>query len=178
MVLRLPKSEFEYDQLLDNIEQGYRVDLCSWDWKTPCRSPRGVTATLAKIDAGRGWQPSRVRVLADTEYEYSATGQWKTSPEGRPVDATGDDQGQGRLIGTLFHDYVLSEPVTFGTSGTWTAPEDGDLHLRCEDAWGEIADNTGTIVFRMKIAGKGRPLVDPHAPSAEPAARADDTDSE
>ncbi len=158
--------QFEYNLFLDNLEQGYRVDLCSWDWKTPFRPPRGDNSLLSQIDAGRGWQASRLRAVKGTEYEYVASGEWQTSQAGEPVDADGDANGRARLAGVLLADETLTEPFELGTAGTWTAPADGNLYLRCRDAWGEIADNRGTLSVRLKIAGVGRPLTAP-APDAE-----------
>ena len=50
----------------------------------------------------------------------------------------------------MFHDYQLSEPFELGTSGSFKAPSNGKLLLRCRDNWGKIADNRGRITVRFK----------------------------
>lgn len=147
---------FEYLFFLNHIEQGYRVDLCSWDWKTKYRKLRGKAMVVAKIDANRGWQPSRLEVEQGRTYEFTTSGTWKTSKDGPETGADGGDEGRGRFVGIILNDrYELSEPFELGASGTFTGPADGKLLLRCQDGWGELADNTGTITVTLKPAAAG-----------------------
>ncbi|QDU36923.1 hypothetical protein Mal4_12240 [Maioricimonas rarisocia] len=141
--------EFEYRLFLKDIEAGYRCDLCSWDWKTRFRNLAGSSSVSARIRANRGWQASRLRVRAGHTYRFTSTGSWMLSQDADELTADGDDQGRGRLTGILFEDYELSEPFELGADGTFTAPQDGNLYLRCDDAWGEIADNRGTISVNL-----------------------------
>lgn len=152
---------FEYLFFLKHLERGYRVDLCSWDWKAKYRIPRGGSSVTARILAARGWQPGRLRVTEGQKYAYSATGTWKTGTEGKPIDAGGSEEGPGRLMGIVFDNYTLSEPFELDTYGVFKSPTDGKLLLRCRDKWNEIADNSGTIRVRLKIAGRGKPLPRP-----------------
>jgi len=156
---------FEYLFFLKHLDRGYRVDLCRWDWKAKYRSPRGSSSVTARILAARGWQPGRLRVKRDRKYAYSALGTWKTGAKEKPVDADGKAGSSGRLMGIVFDNYTLSEPFELGTYGTFKSPADGNLLLRCRDKWNEIADNSGTIKVRLKIAGRGKPL-----PKPKPAA--------
>lgn len=153
--------EFEYRQFLQHMEPGYRVDLCSWDWKTRFSSPTGGRNLVSKIQAPRGWQASRLLVSAETEYEYSAAGRWSVDQESEPTTAAGQSDGRGQLVGVIFDDYELGQPFELGEYGRFTAPSSGKLYLRCRDDWGALADNTGTITVRLKEKGSGRPLVDP-----------------
>ena len=141
---------FEYSFFLKHLARGYRVDLCSWDWKKKYRPARGKSVLTAKINARRGWQASRLLLKEGKEYEYTAAGQWKTSKDSEAVSADGDRNGRGKLVGLVFHDYQLSEPFELGTSGPFKAPSNGKLLLRCRDKWGEIADNQGRITVRFK----------------------------
>jgi hypothetical protein len=50
-----------------------------------------------------------------------------------------------------------------GRYGTFTAPETGNLYLRCQDKWNEIADNSGTVAATIKEQGQGSPLKEPDA---------------
>lgn len=152
---------FEYHFFLKHVEPGFRVDLCSWDWKARYRQPSGSGYLSAKIDAGHGWQPSRLLVKKGMKYQVSASGTWKIAPKGDDLTADGDSEGRGKLVGILFEDYKLSEPFDVGAYGTFTAPSDGNLLLRCRDKWTEIADNKGVMTVRLKRADRGRPLPRP-----------------
>jgi hypothetical protein len=37
-----------------------------------------------------------------------------------------------------------------GVDGTFTAPGDGKLYLRCQDAWNQLADNHGSVKVKIK----------------------------
>jgi hypothetical protein len=149
--------DFEYRQFLHDLEQGYRCDLCSWDWKTQFRGLQGNKAVQARIRADHGWQASRLKVFKDQTYAYTATGDWKLERHGDDVTADGNGDGAGRLMGVIFSDYTLSDPFELGSEGTWTAPEDGDLFLRCRDDWGAIADNAGIVTVRLTTADEPDP---------------------
>ncbi|MBN1909280.1 MAG: hypothetical protein JW818_06045 [Pirellulales bacterium] len=160
-----PQIEFEYRFFLAHMDQGFRVDLCAWDWSKRFASLKGsariVTST---VRADRGWQPSGVRVTADTEYEYAATGKWKTDRKPQPVDADGvpegDTKGAGRLEAVvLSSDLKLGKPFNLGNQGTFKAPADGDLYFRCHDDWCQLDDNSGTLKVKTKAQGKGKSLL-------------------
>ncbi len=144
--------DFEYQLFLKHLDNGYRVDLCSWDWKTKPVSVRGKSSVQNKIDAGRGWQSSRLQVQAGKDYSYAADGEWQVSKEDEQVTADGDAAGKGRLVGVLFNDYTLGEPIEFGKEGRWTPETDGVLFLRCRDDWTSLADNSGTMTVRFRAA--------------------------
>ena len=143
---------FEYDFFLGHLDQGYRVDLCSWDWKTKCTRLKGTGSAQAKIEAARGWQSSRVTVKTGDKLSYTTTGEWTLAKDGKKLTADGGDDGKGKLVGILFLDYRLSEPFELGASGEWESPGDGNLFLRCRDDWSSIGDNGGTITVKMKVA--------------------------
>lgn len=88
----------------------------------------------------------------------------------KPDDASGGNEAPsaGQLVGiVLIYDedagYRLSKPFNLGRYGTFTAPARGNLYLRCNDKWNEIADNSGTISASIKEQGKGVPLKEPNA---------------
>jgi hypothetical protein len=147
---------FEYRFFLEHLDNGFRSDLCSWDWKKKFLQLRGAAAPVSKIVANRGWQPTAAILAANTEYEYSATGTWQTAKDGGPVNADGGDKGQGKLVGVLFKDFKLSEPFDLGAKGTLTAPSDGQLYVRCQDPWTEIGDNKGQLTFKIKLVNKDK----------------------
>ncbi|MBC7816325.1 MAG: hypothetical protein IAG10_05475 [Planctomycetaceae bacterium] len=57
----------------------------------------------------------------------------------------------GQLVGVLFNDYELSEPFEIPADGSFVAPGDGQLFLRCEDAWNRLADNKGKVNLKFKL---------------------------
>lgn len=160
---------FEYREFIRHLERNYRVELCAWDWKAKFKPVKTSAVTTSKIDAGRGWQPSRLTLSKGEEYEFTASGTWTTSKGGTAVTAQGADDGTGRLVGIVLRDengdYKLDAPFELGKSGTFTATVDGDLYLRCQDNWTGLADNKGTLTVRIKLKGKGSPLALPQEDS-------------
>jgi hypothetical protein len=156
---------FEYRQFLKNLGTGYRADLCSWDWKAKFKPVKSGAVTQVKIDSGRGWQPSRLTIAGNEEYEYSVAGTWSLSKDTPPVSADGGAQGRGKLIGVLLsddkRDYALGEPFELGKFGSLKAPAGGNLYLRCRDDWSAIADNRGIVTVRLKLKNKGPALLPP-----------------
>lgn len=142
---------FEYEFFIRNLAPGYRVDLCSWDWKSKPQPAKRSGSTI-RINAGRGWQAAKVRVEGDAAYSYDCTGEWTIGPDGAPLSANGDESGAGRLVGCILHDYQLSEEFELGHSGRFVAPSSGALFLRCRDDWGSLADNKGAVTFRIRTA--------------------------
>ncbi|MCA8995765.1 MAG: hypothetical protein KDA80_02240 [Planctomycetaceae bacterium] len=136
--------EFEYQLFLQDLEPGYRADLCGWDWKTRFRPLVGAAQLACKVDAQRGWQASRAKCVAGEQYVVSATGEWSTGPD--------SSEGNGQLVGIIFQDYVLGEPFPIPDGEPFTAPSDGQLYLRCQDDWGKLTDNQGSKTVRIKLA--------------------------
>jgi hypothetical protein len=44
----------------------------------------------------------------------------------------------------------LGETFDLGTRGTFVAASEGDLYLRCQDAWDRIADNDGEMTVYLR----------------------------
>ena len=157
---------FEYLFFLKHFDVGYRADLCAWDWKKKFKPLRTGTITAA-VAANRGWQPSGIEVASGDQLEFNAEGTWKLTKDGKAVSADGDS-GRGKLVamvmktfaldGSLKLEDYLSAPIELGSHGTLTAPQDGQLYLRCDDAWNELADNSGSIKVKLKKASNGQPL--------------------
>ncbi|MFG0334596.1 MAG: hypothetical protein ACF8TS_14670, partial [Maioricimonas sp. JB049] len=81
--------EFEYRLFIENLEFGYRCDLCSWDWKTRFRGVTGTSPTVCRVRADRGWQASRLRVQKGQTYRFSCTGDWELANGEHTVTADG-----------------------------------------------------------------------------------------
>lgn len=139
---------FEYELFLKHFDNGYRIDLCSWDWKARFK-PLQARPINAKIKAAAGWQPSRVLVKSGQRISYSTIGTWSLAQDGEKLTASGTISGTGRLVGVLFQDYGLSEPFDLGAERAFMAPSDGKLYLRCRDDWTVLGDNTGEISVKF-----------------------------
>jgi hypothetical protein len=136
---------FEYDLFCQHIDNGYRNDLCAWPWNRKFQFLRGDGHVGVSVLAKHGWQASGIKFKAEQSYDYAAKGTWKISPDAEPVDAQGREDGTGRLVGVMFLDYRLGTPFELGAKGTFVAPQDGDLYLRCQDDWARIAQHDGTL---------------------------------
>lgn len=144
----------EYLLFLKHIDQGYRVDLCALNWKQKFLAPKDDRTRKTRVEAKAGWQPSGVTVASGRTYQYATRGTWQTAKEFEPVGADGGADGVGRLTAILMHDYAFGEPFALGSSGTFSAPADGDLWLRCADRWNALADNDGTIDVALRLVEK------------------------
>ena len=149
---------FEYDLFLRTVGNGYRADLVAWPWKDSGKA-RGLTvggsAKIPRVKAAAGWQAARIRVERGGQYEVQATGTWKTSAAGPAVTAAGDADGRGRLVAAVLQGdktdgFTLGDEFTIGGDGTFSAPEDGELFLRCGDAWTQLGDNAGELAVTVR----------------------------
>lgn len=160
---------FEYLFFLKHFDLGYRADLCAFDWKKKFKPLRAGTITTP-VAANRGWQATGITVAKGDQLDFSAEGSWKLTKGGAAVTAAGAS-AEGKLVAMVMKDFSLegslkledyvSDQVELGTSGTFTAPQDGKLYLRCNDAWNELADNSGSIKVKLKKTGEGPPLPTP-----------------
>ena len=147
----MPKIDFEYRQMIQNLTNGYRVDLCAWNWKTVANKLSPNQMQERTIKARRGWQATKLAGESGMAYQYAAKGQWKTSAT-TVSDADGNRAGQGRLVGAWFSNFKLSEPFELGARGRFIASQDGQLLVRCRDDWGSLADNEGEIQLFLRIS--------------------------
>ena len=141
---------FEYLFFLKHLTQGFRCDLCAWDWKTKFQRMKGSATVQARILANRGWQASRVQVKAGDKISYTTTGEWNLGKDSVKIGPEGGPAGRGVLEVVLFSDYQLNDPFDLGADGTYEAPTGGNLFLRCRDDWSEIGHNSGTVTVKLK----------------------------
>ena len=139
-----PQISFEYDQFVQNFANGYRVDLCVWDWKSKPKKLSNKSKSKLKVEARAGWQSTRVKVVAGTTYDFVAEGEWNLDASTKS-NANGIENGNGRLVGVLYSNFELSEPFDLGTEGSFVAPSDGHLYVRCKDDWTDLGNNDGSI---------------------------------
>ncbi|MEC9091907.1 MAG: hypothetical protein VX438_04320 [Planctomycetota bacterium] len=143
---------FEYAQFFRNLGNGYRVDLCQWDWTSKPNAISGSRRVNCRIDSAKGWQASKLKLNQGKKYEFVCVGEWSTSQSAATCDGNGDPEGKGKLIGVIFANYQLSEVIELGQKGEFIAKQDGHLFLRCRDAFTQIADNKGVITVHFRRA--------------------------
>jgi hypothetical protein len=98
---------------------------------------------------------------AKPEPEKPANGKKVATPKRNPKSAVLEELPSvvrydsrfkpGQLVGVLFNDYELSEPFAIPADGKFVAPGDGQLFLRCEEAWNRLADNKGKVNVKFKV---------------------------
>lgn len=142
---------FEYEFFLDHVDQGYRADLCAWDWEKKFRPLTGDEEIVSRVLAARGYQPSGITVSAGHEYLYRAEGTWTFASGATATNVGGDPQGRSGLEAVVMKDFVLSEPIVLSAEGILKPSTDGKLYLRCRDDWNQLDDNQGTILVRFRL---------------------------
>ncbi|MBP88212.1 MAG: hypothetical protein CMJ64_16095 [Planctomycetaceae bacterium] len=141
---------FEYSFLLEHVAEGYRIDLCRWDWRTRFRPLDLGRSHKTRVVAARGFQASGLSVVAGARYTYQADGRWSMSADANDTDADGCVGNSGRLVGVVMDAFELSAPLLLGRHGSFEAPTSGRLYLRCNDPWNEVADNAGQIAVTFR----------------------------
>lgn len=141
--------EFELAFFARRIGVGYRVDLCSWDWDKQFLTLDDRPVVQTRVLAARGFQPSGLTVSRGKSYRFVSTGTWLTCQGGKATDADGASAGDGQLVGVILSEMQLGGTLPLGTDGTFVAPATGQLYLRCQEPWNQIADNTGEIQVRF-----------------------------
>jgi hypothetical protein len=141
---------FEYDQFVRNFGNGYRVDLCAWNWNLKAANLSSTGRSKTVVKAQSGWQPTRLETREGVSYEYVAQGEWNISFADDAISADGNEAGKGKLIGMILHDFKIEGTFELGVRGTFVAPVKGQLYLRCDDSWTELADNEGEITVHLR----------------------------
>ncbi len=140
---------FEYDQFVKNFDNGYRVDLCAWDWKTEAVD-LGTKPVKKEVNAMAGWQATTAKLTKGNSYDVIAKGKWKISADSPEITADGQASGRGKLIGVVLNDYKISPPFELGAKKRFKAGYSGQLYVRCKDSWNHLDDNSGKINFYIR----------------------------
>ncbi|MGB8854456.1 MAG: hypothetical protein WCC69_12910 [Pirellulales bacterium] len=141
---------FEYDQFLETVGNGARVDLVAWPWKAKFRPLAAGATAKATVKAAAGWQATGILVDQQARYDVEARGTWQLAPAAAPGSAEGDRDGHGRLVAAIFHDFTLTPAIPLGAKATFAPPASGQLYLRCADDWTQLADNEGEIAVTVQ----------------------------
>lgn len=145
-----PQLSFEYALFLKTLDNGYRTDLCAWQWNRKFTVLAGKRRTQTKVSAALGWQATGVQLENGASYDVAAIGNWKIAKDGGEYNADGDQAGRGRLLAVIFKDFKLSDPFPIGKSKSFVSPTDGQLFLRCQDDWNKLADNSGELTVHIR----------------------------
>ncbi len=145
-----PQISFEYDLFVQQLDNGYRPDLCAWQWNRKFQYLPSQGYITVKVAARYGWQATGVKLNSGQSFDYAAKDTWKLQGDGEDLTADGDASGRGRLDGVIMKDFSLGKPFELGTRGTCTPSQDGDLYLRCRDDWHKIGDHDGTISVYLR----------------------------
>ena len=113
-----------------------------------------------KVEAGKGWQNSGVRLKKGSTYQFQAQGRFQVAADPQPwiSEPAGVtlEYYRGRPLGELHGIVRLAENERKGKTG-WSAPfligagtefhatESGVLYLKINDSAGKLADNSGNI---------------------------------
>jgi hypothetical protein len=149
---------FEYQQMMRHLGNGYRQELCSWNWKQKT-FPIDGRGRKSDVAARGGWQATGGVVKAGQTYEVVAEGEW--AADSQPAFAAdGQADGRGQLIGAILTkreataeqgpSYVLSDEIPLGSQASFTAPADGQLFLRCREPLTQIDDNQGKLKVTVR----------------------------
>ena len=150
---QVEQISFEYDLFLKNLGNGYRVDLCCWDWQAEAKELTAEGRLDCIVKAKAGWQATGLQAEAGQVYDFAGLGKWKIDPQ-TEMNADGDGVGQGTLVGVWLSDYQLSKPFELGTRGKFIAPQKGHLFVRCRDAWTNLEDNQGQVRLYLRKSKK------------------------
>ena len=135
---------------LDHLETGFDAGKCSWDWKKRFRDPSAKRDTSAQIRADRGWQPPGARLAGGTTYVLGVEGSWTTGADVATAAPASIMTELGAIVGCLVLDGTLSEPFLITASESWQPAGNGDLYLRCNDAWTSLEDNDGSVTVTLR----------------------------
>jgi hypothetical protein len=146
---RMREIEFELRQFAEQVHPDYRPELCRWEWVAAPRSLAIGNTVGIRVQARRGFQAAKIVVEAGQVYEVTCEGQWHTGQGQAGIGAEGHANGNGCLVGTVMNNTCLSSPFSVGQQGSIEISESGQVYLRCQEAFHELSDNSGSILVRI-----------------------------
>ncbi len=147
----------DWQLFVANIDYGY--DFARMDVEFVAGKPLPSGGATATVAADRGWQSSGVRIEAGQKYRLRAAGRyqitdqpriWWCEPGGVSIRYY-HHQPLGILLAAVRADdgtpgtSGLVLPLVVGLDAIITAPRDGTLYLRINDAPDSLADNAGSL---------------------------------
>lgn len=169
---KFPDLSEEWLLFAANLTHGYDQERAAIDFSSGKHLAAGDTATTT-IVADRGWQSSGVAVEKGDVLTISATGRFVIAKSAAHADRKGeiawDSEPQGVSIryhageplGKLVAVIRSTEPpknahstmldvIPIGHATKLTAGVSGTLYFRVNDAWNELADNSGEIPIEVR----------------------------
>ena len=162
-------AEYQWLIVLADLDYGYDFVRTAADF-TP-GSPVLTGGSTVRIEAGKGWQNSGLRLEVGQRYQLTASGRFVVAQDGGPWEC--EPQGvtiryvRGYPLGTLLAAIVPVEdsppppgtelntrgsflqPIAVGRGSVLTAERTGTLFLRINDSAAELSDNFGDIVVKV-----------------------------
>jgi len=162
-------AEYQWLIVLADLDYGYDFVRTAADF-TP-GSPVLTGGSAVRIEAGKGWQNSGLRLEVGQRYQLTASGRFVVAQDGGPWEC--EPQGVtiryvcGYPLGTLLAAIVPVEdsppppgtelntrgsflqPIAVGRGSVLTAERTGTLFLRINDSAAELSDNFGDIVVKV-----------------------------
>lgn len=151
-----------------NVEHGFGFERAAVEFVTG----RSIgTSATTEVRSDLGWQSSEILVEADKRYRITADGQFTLADEPKPwvSEANGVSirYARGRPLGQLQASVLATNSgdgppgasmlreVALGNEAVFEAVEAGTLYLRVNDAWGELADNRGSLTVTVEPIADG-----------------------
>jgi hypothetical protein len=164
----------EWERAVQDMTYGYDVERAAIEFR-PGRPIDGSAKNAFEVRPNIGWQSTAWRVDSGESYDITAEGRIAVDSDVDTSDSEADGitlryvggQPIGRLLGVVNVDRAEREGSRFGEAWTpvfplgnqtrFTASKSGTLYVRCNDAWGELADNTGVFTIRLRESASSEP---------------------
>jgi hypothetical protein len=159
----------EWQAYIATLDYGYDFERMAINFQSG-KLLSGTTQTVT-IAADRGWQSSRVWLVADTSYEITATGRYQIAEEqhegtakpwfcesgGVTIDYH-DGRPLGILLGAIDSRHkpatganpTFANPVAIGLHTILKPTASGTLYLRVNDSASQLDDNRGMINVKIE----------------------------
>lgn len=153
--------EMEWSLFAADIEHAY--DFPAQAIAFQAGEPLERNPHVTEISSSKGWQSTRLLVVAGTVYEISAAGQFTLAPGERPwvSEANGisiryhNGQPLGRLLGAVHvagKPHSMMQTILLGNEARFTATQTGTLYLKVNDWPYSVSDNQGRLSVSIRKA--------------------------
>jgi len=150
------------------LQYGHDIPRSVIDFEPGIELAHGTETPALGISSTRGWQSTRVNLIAGQSYQIQSSGRvtlaetskpWISEPQGISIRYF-SGQPLGRLMGFIRPSPPDDAPapagreilklLPLGPDVKLVAPHSGTLYLRVSDAWNELQDNDGEYQVRIK----------------------------
>ncbi len=150
------------------IQYAHDIERSAIDFQPGVELAASGKPAAATISADRGWQSSRVKLIAGKTYRVKATGRftlakttkpWISEPQGISIRYFAG-QPIGRLLGMIRPEPTadaanrdILKLIPLGPDTTFVAPHTGTMYLRLNDSWNQLFDNSGEVQTEVELVG-------------------------